>query len=239
MVKFSELLNILKEKEKLTLIVSLVITPVIISVLPDFLDIKKNLGKSVYHAFIFLLTFLLCTAVKEACSKVKNKQVERKKRLEQEAAAKQKDLENEKETMEKLWDYVDSLDSRDTDMIERFLKSNNDIITVAYDADMSELLKNKRMVVCTKFKGKQCLDPQYIRKFGKYPCYIMTPDSAIQDYPIKAFKLRDEAYNALKISFEKYHRISHFRTINKAGDIHDETLTNSKAVDETYETPKA
>lgn len=110
-----------------------------------------------------------------------------------------------------LWDYVDSLELQDRHYLSEFLKTDNQPIEVMGEAFGFGLLANRKIVACTDKKQK-CA-PALNRKV-EFEGHLVfpPPDVPYMSYPAptKLYRLKDDFFELLKHSYEKYGKISHF-----------------------------
>lgn len=109
----------------------------------------------------------------------------------------------EAEQLEVLWGYVDSLIPLDKKYLFDFLKNKNKPIKVGIQLFTVGLLSDNRVVVSTDkvFPSESVtntdIDVKYTyNNHGKFKSY-------------KLIKSRDDFYNLLKYSYDKYGKISH------------------------------
>ena len=211
MEKLIDLLKIIAEKYLVQTVASVALAILGVAFLPNFLDMTNKVGKTLYGVLIFCLGFLLIQGAKHIYTIAKNKVAEKnKKRLSNELRKRESD-ENEAEAIEQLWNYVDSLGLQDRHYLTEFLKTDNQPIEVMGEAFGFGLLTNRNIVACTE-KQQKCA-PAANRKV-EFDGHLVFPPSDMQyaahHAPTKLYRLKDNFFELLKYSYEKYGKISHF-----------------------------
>jgi hypothetical protein len=213
MEKLVDLLKIIAEKYLVQTLASIALAILGVAFLPNLLDMTNKVGKTLYGVLIFCLGFLLIQGAKHSYTIAKNKVAEKnKKRLSDELRKREAD-ENEAEAIEQLWDYVDSLRLQDRHYLSEFLKTDNQPIEVMGEAFGSVLLANRNIVACTDKKQKCAPAPN--RKVESEGHLVFLPsDAPFISYPAptKLYRLKDDFFELLKYSYDKYGKISHFDT---------------------------
>ena len=211
MEKLVDLLKIIAEKYLVQTVASVALAILGVAFLPNLLDMTNKVGKTLYGVLIFCLGFLLIQGAKQIYTIAKNKVAEKnKKRLSDELRKREAD-ENEAEAIEQLWDYVDSLGLRDRHYLSEFLKTDNQPIEVMGEALGFRLLANRNIVACTDKKQKCVPAPNRKVEFEGHLVFP-PPDASYMAYsaPTKLYRLKDDFFELLKHSYEKYGKISHF-----------------------------
>lgn len=203
MEKLLDLLKIFEEKHLIPVIASIAVAILFVTFLPNLFDLTSKAGKVLYLTLVFCIAFLLIYFGKYICSFFKNKIAKKRKQKKEEE-------EQEKEKMEDLWDYVDSLSPQDQCYLMEFLKTNNKPIEMREVAP-NRLLSDSDNVACTEKKQASALDPSRKIEFEGDSMCIPNGISFMEDEPpVKLYRLKDDFFNLLKCSYEKYHKISHF-----------------------------
>lgn len=163
---------------------------------PNLFGIEKRVGKTLYGVLVFCIFFLIFELTKYISKSYKTCQANQKAYQQEQELNKQKQErqrklqeENELCALERLWDFVDTFDYEEKESLLQFIKSGNKPIEI---------------------KGFIC--PAY---FSDNRLVVHTTKNATKNNPrtaktITIYKLRDDFYQTLKLSYEKYHRISHF-----------------------------
>lgn len=213
MEKLVDLLKIIAEKYLVQTVASVALAILGVAFLPNLLDMTNKVGKTLYGVLIFCLGFLLIQGTKQIYTIVKNKAAEKnKKRLSDELRKREVD-ENEAEAIERLWDYVDSLGLQDRHYLSEFLKTDNQPIEVMGEAFGFRLLANRNIVACTDKKQKCAPAPNQKVEFEEHLGF--SPLGALHisyPAPTKLYRLKDDFFELLKHSYDKYGKISHFDT---------------------------
>lgn len=213
MEKLVDLLKIIAEKYLVQTVASVALAILGVAFLPNLLDMTNKVGKTLYGVLIFCLGFLLIQSAKHIYTIAQNKVAEKnKKRLSDELRKREAD-ENEAEATEQLWDYVDSLGLQDRYYLSEFLKTDNQPIEVMGEAFGFGLLANRNIVACTDKKQKCAPAPNRKVEFEGHLVFP-PPDAPYISYPAptKLYRLKDDFFELLKHSYEKYGKISHFDT---------------------------
>ena len=196
--KLVEIVKIFLEKHFIPTVASIALGLTAMICIPsDFYAIEK-IGVDWFRVFLFCLSFLIVEGLNKIYRYILKKGAERKeiikKQEESELKLKQQKLDREnreKSDLEDLWSIVDDFSAKDKKRIEKFLTTENKPISIPENelymyGNHKDLVKS-RIVNLTKVKDE---------------CY---PEEAIYN-----FRLKDNFFLLLKISKEKYGKISHF-----------------------------
>lgn len=211
MEKIADLLKIFADKHLIPSTASLAVSILCVAFLPEALGISNSVGKFFYGVLIFCLFFLLLQFGKWIVKVFKGKITQKAKRRAEDQENKQNEQTKEKESLEKLWKYVDSLSPQDKNYLRVFLKNENQPIELIYEEQGWGLLSNKKIVVSTEkttraqFNNTMELDGRQI-----YIPNTMEYDEGYSNTTL--YKLSDDFYDLLRYSYDKYKRISHFDT---------------------------
>ena len=202
MEKFVDLLKIIAEKHLKGAIASVAITIITVAFLPNLFGIDDKVGKALYGVLIFCIAYLLIECGVHICNSVKSK-------LKQ----KRSDELNEKEVLERLWNYVDSLSPQDRNYLFEFHRTGNQPIEVRSNPYGTGLLSNRDIVVCTE-KQQKCApelnrNPELAEQSNFHRPNIPYKTSPTST---KLYRLKDSFFELLKYSYDKYGKISHFDT---------------------------
>ncbi|SDM58981.1 hypothetical protein [Lachnospira pectinoschiza] len=183
MEAFGKVLEVLFEKRLIPTMAGLVIGVTVYVLTPDQTILLEKLGRNWYILFFAAVGFLGITLIHYLYSKISEKMVSvSNKRYNREM-----DKKREREDLQEMWDFIDSLSLEDREFIKTFLKNNNAPI-VEYKnyasyyygiRDNTDLVKRRDI---TDTDG-----------------YIKTQ-----------FVLSDRFYKDLKNSMENYGRIGNF-----------------------------
>lgn len=210
MEKLLDLLKIFEEKHLIPVMASIAVAILFVTFLPNLFDLTNKAGKVLYLILVFCIAFLLIHFGKYICSFFKNKIAKKRKQKKIAEFQQKEEEEHEKEMMEILWDYVDSLSPQDQCYLMEFLKTNNKPIEMREIAP-NGLLSDSDNVACTEKKQASALDPSRKIEFEGDSMCIPNGISFMEDEPpVKLYRLKDDFFNLLKCSYEKYHKISHF-----------------------------
>lgn len=205
MEKIIDLLKVLLGKHLYPAISSIAMAILFVALKPNLFGIEKRVGKTLYGVLVFCIFFLIFELTKYISKSYKTCQANQKayqqeQELNKQEQERQRKLQEENELyeLENLWNYVDSLDVADQQYLLQFLKTKNEPIEKCYDA-FSKLFNNSKFMVCTS-KPVKNLDENNSKNLDLIFC----------NSGMKLYKLRDDFYQTLKLSYEKYHRISHF-----------------------------
>ena len=204
MEKLIDLLKPLVEKYLFPTIASVALAILGVAFLPDALKLKGQIGNFFYGVLLFCICFLAINLIKYLVAYLKH--VHNKN-----LANKQQYQELESERLEKLWDFVDSLSPLDRSYLLKFIKNGNEPIEVIKSSFDIGLLSNNSVIVSTEKNielGNNkniALDEEDAMKFHLHYNNIFNDSQSF-----KLFKLRDNFYELLKYSYDKYGKISHF-----------------------------
>lgn len=209
MEKIADLLKIFADKHLIPSTASLAVSILCVAFLPEALGISNSVGKFFYGVLIFCLFFLLLQFGKCIVKVFKGMIAQKAKRRAENQENIQDEQTKEKETLENLWKYVDSLSPKDKNYLRVFLKNENQPIELICKEQGWGLLSNKEIVVSTEkttrvqinntvgLEGRQIYIPHTMKYNVGYPTTTL-------------YKLSDDFYDLLRYSHDKYKRISHF-----------------------------
>ena len=211
MEKLIDLLKIIAEKYLVQAVASVAVAILGVAFLPNLFGMTNRVGKTLYGVLIFCLGFLIIQGAKHICTIVKNKAVEKNKRRLSDERKKREAEKDEAEAIAQLWDYVDSLTPQDRNFLIEFIKTGNQPIEVIGEAFGNRLLANRNIVACMERKKKNASTlSQKIEFEGR----LVFPPQDIaymeRSSPTKLYRLKDDYFELLKYSYEKYGKISHF-----------------------------
>lgn len=179
--KFIDILKIFLDKYFINTLVSIVGTIITVAFTPNIFDINDRLDDTSYKVLLFCIYFLLFVFIKFIYDEI----VKVKHKCKSKKEYSKSIQEQNNMVLEELWTAVDGFSQKDRDYLKIFLETKNEPIKVR---------ENYYSAGKTLFKSGM----------------VHTVRVPSFDVPIKKYKLKDEAYEALKYSFEKYGRISHF-----------------------------
>lgn len=213
MEKFIDILKVISEKHLIPAVISIAVAILCVTLAPDFLEMNQKVGSFLYGVFCFCIMFLICELTKYLHNKLKSRCAEKEKIKEEKIYRQKKNEEEENEIMENLWSFVDSLSVQDRHYLKIFLDNKNEPIEVLGVPHHYGLLRNQNIVVCTEKRQECGINHEKKIEFDGREVY-QSYDIAFRMYksPTKLYRLKDDFYNELKFSNEKYHRISHFGT---------------------------
>lgn len=209
MEKIADLLKIFADKHLIPSTASLAVSILCVAFLPEALGISNSVGKFFYGVLIFCLFFLLLQFGKCIVKVFKGMIAQKAKRRAEYQENIQDEQTKEKETLENLWKYVDSLSPKDKNYLRVFLKNENQPIELICKEQDWGLLSNKEIVVSTE-KTTRVQINNTVRLEGRQ---IYIPDTMEYNAGYSTttlYKLSDDFYDLLRYSHEKYKRISHF-----------------------------
>lgn len=210
--KILDLLKLIFEKYLIPAIVTVPITIFLYVIVPETNLIQIKVGNIIFVVFIYTSIFsLIMLAIwvkKYITSEIEGRKqkVEREKLIE-EQNERDKILKRNKEieVFEELWDRVDALENDARRLIDELLKNKNNPIGMCIAYQEYEL---RFFVNCTPMKnGDKCkilMNGYYNDISMQYEPYEYAYDGYYK------YKLKDDIYELLKMSKEKYGKISHF-----------------------------
>lgn len=207
------IVNFLKnfsEKHILQTMASLSIAILGIAFFPNILQMTNRVGKMMYFVLIFCVAFLLIQATKSCISfgtKKYKENSEYKKKSEKEKKKKQDD---ELEALENLWDFVDSLSAKERMLLRDFLENENSPVEIIGVPRSSRLLCNNKIVAWMDVEETNGLINNTKMEYQGRMVYCLEENDKRYSSLTRIYCLKDSFYRQLKLSFEKYHRISHF-----------------------------
>ena len=198
-----EVVKIFLEKYFISSVFAFVITIFIYLLLPlEFFPVKK-LGILFFLIFIFSIAFLLLQLIIRGYKFCKSKISDKKYK---EYQNKQRE-ETNREALEQLWSYIDSLNKDDFLLIQNFLESNNKPIirnaNAYYSGDCLLASNYVHSTIVEAPKEEKIIPHTTIKNGYAIPFTSYTNGK-------KKYILKDDFYQMLKYSQEKYGRIFHF-----------------------------
>lgn len=183
MEAFGKALEVLLEKRLIPTIVGLVIGVIAYVLTPDNTILLEKLGRNWYILFFAAVGFLGITLIHYLYSKVTEIMVS----VSNKRHRREMDKKREREGLQEMWDFIDSLSQEDREFIKTFLKNNNaPIVEYKNYAQFYHGIRNNTDLV-------KCRD-------------ITDTDG----YMKTQYVLSDSFYNNLKYSMENYGRIGNF-----------------------------
>ena len=196
MEKIIDLLKVLLGKHLYPAIGSIAMAILFVALKPNLFGIEKRVGKTLYGVLVFCVSFLIIEFSKYIYKSYKTYQANKKAYKQEQERNKQEqkhiqklEEKNERYALEPLWNLVDTFDYEEKESLLQFVKSGNKPIEIE-GFMCPAYFKNHNIVVHTI---KNTTKSEY--RTAK---------------TITIYKLRDDFYHTLKLSYEKYHRISHF-----------------------------
>ncbi len=207
MEKFLDVLKLFLEKHFIPAIASITIALLVTAYTPEKISLYIRLGKNLYIALIFLITFLAIEFVIWLAKKI----LWIIRKVQDNNWQEQREKEWKREQLEQLWTYVDQASLYDKELLMDFLKSDNAPIE-SKGFYMGNGLMNSKYVVSTEVPNNDELtvqDPCGV--FGDKGANLKISEMAFSIHK-RQYKLADDFYELLKYSYETYGRISHFAT---------------------------
>lgn len=197
-IMVEKLLDILRtffEKYFIQAIIAIIPTIIIYYFTPEDMNFFIKVGKEMYLLFCFICCFLIVELIiyifkyaknKIYCNKLNKKQSEK--------------IMNE--NLNYIWDYVDSLDYKDKEILNYCLKNKNKVINIVGGIVNYNLFEEW-------FDETQIVSDGTIKHFN---CSKAEETDIIEKGSITyQYKIRDDIYEVLEYSNKKYGRISHFK----------------------------
>lgn len=201
MEKLADILKIFADKHLIPSAASLAVAILGVAFQPEAFGISNQVGKFLYGVLIFCLCFLLIQFGKYSTNLIKNVLAKKKKKDAEKKRNEQLLKDEEKEKMENLWRFVDSLSLQDKNYLRVFLKNRNTPIERMGGEPYYGLLSNENSDRPSGIHRNNTMEYE-----GRQ---VYVPDN--WDYSgIKLYKLTDDFYELLEYSCNKYKRISHF-----------------------------
>lgn len=204
-----QILNTFLEKYFVPTIISIVAAIISLLILPTDFWIITKIGKPLLFILVagiaFLFIMLILNLVKKI-SEINSDKSQKKRRY-------QKDMEKEREFLEKLWSQVDAISPDDRQLLKEFIASGNAPIEKSSGTRyFGNSIFNSNWLVSTEDYGE---DEQEVILSENVKEKLIPKNSNIFSSLggrtiIKKYKLRNEIYQALKYSMDNYGIISHF-----------------------------
>lgn len=200
------------EKHLIPTVISAVISIASFLVLPTDYWMITKIGKVPFALLVAGIVFLSVQFIMFCFGKITRQCAKRASKEHHN----QSDIKLEKEAMEKLWSEVDALSPDDRKALKEFIASGNAPIEKSSGSRyFGNSLFNSNWIVSTEeyVEEEKATEPVHFELPKKRKGQVMTVN--IMDMydtrtVIVKYKLRDEIYNLLKYSMEKYGKISHF-----------------------------
>lgn len=192
--KFIDILKAFFDKYFIQALISIIPTVIIYYYTPDNIDFTKKVGKELYILLIFVICFLLLECTIYITKSIRSK-------IHYNNFKKRQDEKIEEETIKYLWNYVDSLNGDDKNLLKFCLENNNKIINVN-----GCLIENRLL--------NQWFNKTQITSDGTLKAYdffnARESDFIEKGYIVTQYKLKNEVYEVLMYSKNKYGKISNF-----------------------------
>ena len=208
MEKFIDLLRMIAEKHLFQAIASVALAILAVAFLPDLFEMTDKVGKTMYGILVFCLGFLLIQCAKHICAVAKNKVAEREEKRLTDELQQNEAVEKEARAITRLWDYVESLTPQDRFYLVRFLETGNQPIEVMGEPLYNGLLADSDIVACMEKQQKCTPALNFGIEFEGH--LVFPPQDIISSSPTKLYRLKDDFFELLRLSYEKYGKISHF-----------------------------
>ena len=199
----AELLKLFLEKHFIPTIISVVVAIVVLVITPLDSWVIIKIGKVLYLVLSFGITILIIELLLFSFNRIRIVNNNHRKKLR-----KQEERKREKEQeVKELWEFIDGLSPKDRQYIDGFLETNNEPIEswgqsyLAYDS----LLSNREWVITTEiskyydFSANEEITDETVIKENK-----------LVPFSFDLYKLKQDKFDLLKYSIEKYGRISNF-----------------------------
>lgn len=177
-----EIVKIFIDKHLIPTLLSVVFSCLLYVITLDNLFLKMNLSKTIYGVFLFCSCFVIIKFILFIFRKISG-------HINSHQYQKYLNEEMEsrnKKALEKMWSFIDQLDNEDYKTLKKFLNTNN------------RPIYNKGNQYYSRLK---LIDSSVVLK-------TQTDDPVLGK---EKYRLKDEFFEALKYSQEKYGRISHFK----------------------------
>lgn len=205
MEKFFELLKVFLEKHFIPAVISIIAAILSIAVTPEDAKLIARIGKPQYAILFFCIAFVVIEFIVWIVKTIRKKV---DKVRENNRHKKYQEVEMQ-EALENVWTLVDGMDPHDREMLMGFLKNNNLPICVKGELGGNCLLTS-RYVVSTVVSNDDKVtlnDPGGVLGNKGNRIFVSEMSFGIQK---RQYKLRDDFYQILKYSYDRYGRISHF-----------------------------
>ena len=205
MGKIIDLLKVFAEKHLIPAIISIAVAILGVALCPNVLGIEDKVGSALYGLLIFCLCFSFIQFLVWLFNRIKAA----RKKGKAKTRNREFETRQEKEALEHLWDYVDSLSPQDKKHLKTFLETDNEPIEIEGEFFGYGLLSNNRIVVCTNKPSEPKMENTLTVKTNKNSVPIDFT-KMIYSTPTKLYRLKDDFFELLKYSNDQYHKISHF-----------------------------
>lgn len=195
---FEKILDILKaffEKYFINTLIAIVPTIIIYYYTPDNFDFMKKIGKELYLLFLFVICFLIIEFLCYCYKFIKNKKYYNKLNRENSEQI-------EKQNLNYIWNYVDDLNDNEKKLLNYLLDNNNKILNIPGSLGFNHLYMEW-------FNSTEIVSDGTIKGFDIFK--IKETDMIESGYIVTQYKLKDEIFEALQYSKNKYGRISNFQ----------------------------
>lgn len=195
---FEKLLDILKtffEKYFIQALIAIIPTVIIYYVTPEDMNFLKKIGKEVYLLFCFVCCFLIVEFIIYIFKKIKSKTYYNK-------LSKEQNEKIEMQNLHYLWNFVDSLDENKKNLLKYMLDNKNKAINI-----QGCLMGNR--LLDEWFINTQITSDGLIKSFDIFS--VKEKGTVEKGYVVTQYKLREEIYEALIYSRDRYGKISNFQ----------------------------
>lgn len=195
------------EKHLIPTVISVVVAISSFLILPSDFWMIERIGKVPFALLIagvaFLIIQLLIFSFRKICGWISNKSAEEYKF--------QNDVKLEKEALEKLWSNVDAFNQDDRKVLHEFLESQNAPIERSSGIHYyrNSLFNSDWLVSTEEYRETEPVSFN-IPEHKAILVFKNSFDTGGTRTVIKKYKLREDIYNVLKYSMDKYGKISHF-----------------------------
>lgn len=194
------------EKHLIPTVISVIIAISSFLILPTDFWMIERIGKVPFAllvaGIVFLIIQLLIFFFRKIRGWISNKSAEEYRF--------QNDVKLEKEVLEKLWSSVDAFNQDDRKVLHEFLESQNAPIErysgIHYCGN--SLFNSDWLVSTEEYRETEPVSFNPPKKKGGVTLNVF--DTYSTRTVIKKYKLREDIYNVLRYSMDKYGKVSHF-----------------------------
>ena len=200
------------EKHLIPTVISVVIAIASFLVLPADYWMITRIGKVPFALLVAGIVFIVIQFIVFCVNKIRKHSANRASK----DYRNQKSVELENEAMEKLWSEVDALNPDDRKTLKELVVSGNaPIVRSSGNRYFGNSLFNSYWIVSTEEyadeeKPKEPVNVDLPKKRKGQVMTVNIMDLYETKTIIVKYKLRDDIYNILKYSMDKYGKISHF-----------------------------
>ena len=194
------------EKHLIPTVISVIIAISSFLILPTDFWMIERIGKVPFALLVagiaFLIIQLLIFFFRKIRGWISNKSAEEYRF--------QNDVKLEKEVLEKLWSSVDAFNQDDRKVLHEFLESQNAPIERSSGIHYcgNSLFNSDWLVSTEEYRETEPVSFNPPKKKGAVTLNVF--DTYSTRTVIKKYKLREDIYNVLRYSMDKYGKISHF-----------------------------